>query len=123
MAGGSAKQLAKNILYFLALSTGLVIMLAVALDRDKPPSYISNEDMSTIVTTARLLRNFDGLHNDLTDETISYTLVQLGYEGCRDQQYYEEVEACRAGITTYEIELVRKAMSNPNAFETRLRRQ
>ena len=65
----------------------------------------------------------NGVHADLTDETISYTLVQLGYDNCRDARYYEEVEACRAGITTYEIELVRKAMSNPNAFETRLRRQ
>ena len=117
------KRLAKNILAFLALSTGLVIMMAVALDRDKPPTYISNEDMSTIVTTARLLRSMNGVHNDLTDETISYTLVQLGYEGCREYPYYEGVEACRAGITTYEIELVRKAMANPNAFETRYRAQ
>ena len=123
MAVSSVKSLAKSILAFLALSTGLVIMLAVALDRDKPPTYITDEDLATIVTTARLLRSFDGLHTDLTDETISYTMVQLGYDNCRDARYYEDVEACRAGITTYEIELVRKAMANPNKFETRYKGQ
>ena len=117
------RQLAKNILAFLALSTAMVILFYFGVSLEKSPSYISNEDMSTIVTTARLLRSMNGVHNDLTDETISYTMVQLGYDNCRDARYYEEVEACRAGITTYEIELVRKAMANPNKFETRYKGQ
>jgi hypothetical protein len=82
------------------------------------PAQLSYEDAATIVVAARALRSWHpSVLEPPSDYDVTGTLVFLGYYGCKDQTYTEDVITCQDSISKQEIQYVRMLIIAPFLLE------